>query len=153
MMPVRGMQPALRLTPRWTLRDDRIARAKRLRKQLARARLRDEEEISPDLRSTWAEAIGTLLEEIEQPQPLIRSIRLLYRPDIALACAGSLAKIRAVLVDCSVAVAPGPMRRLRAFLADAARSPLYGYDLEQARQSAHELELAFCLNATDLHTL
>jgi hypothetical protein len=147
------MQPVLRLTPRWTLRDDRVARAKRLRKRLARARLRDEEEVAPDMRATWTETIGTLLEEIGQPQPLIRSIRLPYRRDVALACAGSLAKICAVLVDRSVDVGPGPMRRLRAFLADAARSPLYGYDLEQARQTAHELELAFCMRAGDLHNL
>jgi hypothetical protein len=147
------MQPGLRLTPRWTLTDDRVARAKRLRKQLARARLRDEEEIAPDMRATWAETIDTLLEEIGQPQPLIRSIRLLYRRDVALACAGSLTKICGVLVDRSVDVGPGPMRRLRAFLADAARSPLYGYDLEQARQAAHALELAFSLRTGDLHDL
>jgi hypothetical protein len=64
-----------------------------------------------------------------------------------------LAKIRAVLADRSRDVEAGPMRRLRAFLADAARSPLYGYDLEQARQAAHELELAFCLQVGDLHAL
>jgi hypothetical protein len=147
------MQRVLPAIPRWTLCDDRVARAKRLRKQLARAVLRDDEEAAPDMRATWAETIGTLLDEIERPQPLIRSIRLLYRRDVAQACAASLSTIRAVLVDRSVDVEPAPMRRLRAFLADAARSPLYGYDLEQARQAARELELAFHLRASDLHNL
>jgi hypothetical protein len=143
----------LPVTSRWSLRDDRVAQAKRLRKRLARARLRDEEEVAPELRATWAETIATLLEELEQPQPLIRSIRLLYRRDVAQACAGSLLRIRTVLVDRSLDVEPGPMRRLRAFLAGAARSPLYGYDVEQARQAASELDLAFCLQAGDLHAL
>jgi hypothetical protein len=105
------------------------------------------------MRATWTDTIDTLLEELEHPQPLIRSIRLLYRRDVAQACAPSLAKIRAVLADRSLGVEPGPMRRLRAFLADAARSPLYGYDLEQARREASELELAFCLEPGDLHHL
>jgi hypothetical protein len=147
------MQRVFRLIPRWTLGDDRVAREKRLRRQLAHARLRDEEEVAPDMRAIWAATIGTLLEEIGRPQPLIQSILLSYRRDVALACAGSLAEIRGVLVDRSVDVAPGPMRRLRAFLADAARSPLYGYDVEQARQTAHQLELAFCVRAGDLHNL
>jgi hypothetical protein len=147
------MQPVLPVAQRWTRCDDRVARAKRLRKQLARARLRDEEEVAPDMRATWAETIGSLLEETEKPQPLIRGIRLVYRRDVALACADSLAEIRGALVDRSVDVGPVPMRRLRAFLADAARSPLYGYDREQARRSARELELAFCVRAGDLHNL
>jgi hypothetical protein len=147
------MQRVLRLTPRWTLCGDRVAREKRLRRQLAHARLRDEEEVAPDMRAVWAATIGTLLEEIGRPQPLIQSIRLHYRRDVALACAGPLAEIRGVLVDRSVDVTPDPMRRLRAFLADAARSPLYGYDLELARQTVHQLELAFCVRVGDLRNL
>ena len=71
----------------------------------------------------------------------------LYRRDVAAACAHSLAEIRRVLVDEGATVGPEAMRRLREFLTDGARSPLYRDDVEQARRTAAELAVAFVVPA------
>jgi hypothetical protein len=100
-------------------------------------------------RATWARSIDRLLDEVQQPQPLLRSMRRLYRRDVAAACAGSLTEIRWVLADDTATVRPEAMRRLREFLTDGVRSPLYRADVEQARRTAHELAVAFVVPAHD----
>lgn len=98
-------------------------------------------------RAMWARSIEGLLRELERQQPLMRSARRLYRRDVAAASAHSLTEIRWVLIDHTAIVRPEAMRRLREFLTDGARSPLYRDDAEHARQVAHELAVAFVVPA------
>jgi hypothetical protein len=98
-------------------------------------------------RAIWARSIARLLEELERPQPLMRVARPLYRRDVAVACAHSLIEIQWVLRDEAATVRPEAMRRLRAFLTDGARSPLYRDDPEHALRVAHELAVAFVVPA------
>jgi hypothetical protein len=104
---------------------------------------------TPRARATWARSIDRLLDEVERPQPLLRSMRRLYRRGVAAACAGSLTEIRWVLADDTATVRPEAMRRLREFLTDGVGSPLYGDDAELARRTAHELAVAFVVPAHD----
>lgn len=98
---------------------------------------------TPRARASWSKSIGRQLGEIDRPQPLLRSMRPLYRRDVAIACAPALTEIRWVLDDSSAPVRPEAMRRLRDFLTDGARSPLYRNDPEVARRVAHEIASAF----------
>jgi hypothetical protein len=94
-------------------------------------------------RARFARSIELLLAELERPEPRLRSMRRLYRRDVAAACAHSLTEIRWVLVDQTAPVRPEDMRALRSFLIDGARSPLYRDDAERARRVSHELAVAF----------
>jgi hypothetical protein len=94
-------------------------------------------------RATWSKSIGHLLNEIDRPQPVLRSMRPLYRRDVAIACAPALTEIRWVLEDSSAPIRPEAVRRLREFLTDGAGSPLYGNDAHVARRVAHEIATAF----------
>jgi hypothetical protein len=105
------------------------------------------DDTTPRARALWARSIARLLDEIDRPQPRMRSARPLYRRDVAAACTHSLTEIRWVLVDETAAVRPEAMRRLRTFLTDGAGSPLYHGDPEQARRTAHELAAAFVIPA------
>ena len=98
-------------------------------------------------RARWARSIARLLEDLDRRQPLMRSARPLYRRDVAAACAHPLTEIRWVLVDGTATVRPEAMRRLRAFLTDGTRSPLYRDDPERAQRAAHELAAAFVVSA------
>ena len=97
------------------------------------------DDTTPEMRASWASSIAMLLEEIEQPQPLVRSLRCGYRKDVARACAPALIAIHDLLDDTSARVTADAMWLLREFLCDRAHSPLYGYDLEHARLHASEL--------------
>jgi hypothetical protein len=98
-------------------------------------------------RASWAKAIGTLLSEIDRPQPRFRSLRPLYRRDVLLACAPALTEIRWVLEDSAAHVRPEAMRRLRDFLTDGASSPFYGDDPLVAGRVGHEIASAFVVPA------
>jgi hypothetical protein len=95
----------------------------------------------------WARSIARLVQELERPESLLRAATRLYRRDVAAACAPSLNEIRWVLVDDAAAVRPEAMRRLRAFMTDGARSPLYRDEPEHARRTARELAVAFAVFA------
>jgi hypothetical protein len=94
-------------------------------------------------RAMWARSIARLVQELEHPESLLRAATRLYRRDVAAACAASLDQVRWVLVDDAAVVRPEAMRRLRAFMTDGARSPLYRDEPEHARRTARELALAF----------
>jgi hypothetical protein len=98
-------------------------------------------------RANWAKAIGTLLNEIDRPQPRLRSLHPLYRRDVLFACAPALTEIRWVLEDSAAPVRPEAMRRLRDFLTDGASSPFYGDDPLVAGRVAHEIARAFVVPA------
>jgi hypothetical protein len=98
-------------------------------------------------RVMWARSIARLVQELERPESLLRAATRLYRRDVAAACAPSLNEIRWVLVDDAAAVRPEAMRRLRAFMTDGARSPLYRDEPEHARRTARELAVAFAFFA------
>jgi hypothetical protein len=98
-------------------------------------------------RATWARSIARLLDDLERPRIPLRSMRPLYRRDVAGACAHSLIEVRWVLLDDTAVVRPEAMRRLRSFLTDGTSSPLFGSDPEQARRVAHELAVAFVVPA------
>ncbi|MDX6570606.1 MAG: hypothetical protein QOH15_3184 [Gaiellales bacterium] len=105
------------------------------------------DDTTPHARAMWARSIARLLAELERPQSLVRAANRLYRREVAGACAPSLTEIRWVLVDDAATVRPETMRRLRTFLTDGARSPLYHDDPELARRTAHELAVAFVVFA------
>jgi hypothetical protein len=98
-------------------------------------------------RANWAKAIGTLLNEIDRPQPRLRSLHPLYRRDVLFACAPALTEIRWVLEDSAAPVRPEAMRRLRDFLTDGASSPFYGDDPLVAGRVGHEIARAFVVPA------
>ena len=52
-----------------------------------------------------------------------------------------------MLLDGTATVRPEAMRRLRVFLTDGARSPLYRDDPARAHRAAHELAVAFVVPA------
>jgi hypothetical protein len=95
----------------------------------------------------WARSIARLLDESGHPQSLMRSAGRLYRHDVAAACRHSMHEIQRVLLDDAATVRPEAMVRLRAFLTDGARSPLYGDRPEHARRAARELAVAFVVPA------
>ena len=98
-------------------------------------------------RTTWARSIEHLIREIDRPQPLLRSMRPIYRRNVAAAAVPALTEIRWVLVDDQATVKPEAMARLREFLTDGSRSPLYHDDPEAPRRVAHELASAFVVPA------
>jgi hypothetical protein len=102
---------------------------------------------TPRARASWARSIDGLLADVERRQPLLRSMRSIFRRDVVRACAPSLLEIRAVLVDPSAEVRPEAMRPLRDFITDGSRSPLIRGELEPARRVADELAITFVLNA------
>jgi hypothetical protein len=102
---------------------------------------------TPRARASWARSIDGLLAETERRQPLLRSMRSIFRRDVVRACSPSLLEIRGVLVDPSAEVRPEAMRRLRDFITDGTRSPLVRGELEPARRVAHELALTFVIDA------
>ena len=104
-------------------------------------------DVAPRSCATWARSIEHLIRDIERPQPLLRSMRPLYRRSVAAAAVPALTEIRWVLVDDEASVTPEAMYRLREFLTDGGRSPLFGYDPEAARRAAHELASAFVVPA------
>jgi hypothetical protein len=95
----------------------------------------------------WARSIARLVQELERPESLLVAATRLHRRDVAAACAPSLNEIRSVLVDDAAAVRPEVMRRLRAFMTDGARSPLFRDEPEHARRTARELAVAFAFFA------
>jgi hypothetical protein len=101
---------------------------------------------TPRARVRWAKSIAKLADELRKPQSPIRSVRRLYRPDVAAACTPELIEIESVLRDPAARVRPEAMRRLRAFLTDAG-SPLYRDKPEAAHRSARELASAFVVPA------
>jgi hypothetical protein len=102
---------------------------------------------TPRARASWARSIDSLLADADRRQPLLRSMRSIFRPAVVRACAPSLLEIRSILVDPSAEVRPEAMRRLRDFITDGSRSPLIRGELEAARRVAEELAIAFTLNA------
>jgi hypothetical protein len=102
---------------------------------------------TPRGRKIWARSIQHLIGELDRPQPLLRSFRPLYRREVAAACVPALTEIRWALLDDTVAVRPEAMARLRDFMTDGGRSPLYRDDPEAARRAAHELASAFVVPA------
>jgi hypothetical protein len=104
-------------------------------------------DMTPRARASWARSIDGLLADADKRQPLLRSMRSIFRPAVVRACAPSLREIRTVLVDPTAAVRPETMRRLREFITDGSRSPLVRGELEPARRTAEELAIAFTLNA------
>jgi hypothetical protein len=102
---------------------------------------------TPRARATWAKSIEHLIGEIGRPQPLLRSMRPLYRRDVAAACVPALTEIRWVLVDDTAFVRPEAMARLRGFMTDGGRSPLFRDDPDGARRAARELASAFVIPA------
>jgi hypothetical protein len=107
----------------------------------------ERDDTTPRARETWARSIDGLLKDIDRPQPLLRSMRPLYRREVAAASAPSLNEIRWVLADQTTTVRPEAVRRLREFLTDGARSPLFHDDAEQARRRAREIAAAFVVPA------
>jgi hypothetical protein len=102
---------------------------------------------TPRARATWAKSIQRLIADVDRPQPLLRSMRPLYRRDVAAACVPALTEIRWVLAGAAAFVRPEAMARLRAFMTDGTRSPLYRDEPEVARRVAHELASAFVVPA------
>jgi hypothetical protein len=102
---------------------------------------------TPRARASWARSIDGLLADADRRQPLLRSMRSIFRPAVVRACAPSLLEIRSVLVDPSADVRPETMRRLRDLITDGSRSPLIRGELEPARRVAAELAVAFAVNA------
>jgi hypothetical protein len=98
-------------------------------------------------RASWSRSIGRLLSEVDRPSPVLRSMRPIYRRDVARACAPALAEIRWVLDDRSAPVRPEAVRRLRDFLTYGGGSPLFGDDPKGARRGARELAAAFVVPA------
>jgi hypothetical protein len=107
---------------------------------------------TPRARASWARSIESLIRDIDRPQPLLRSMRPIYRRDVAAAAVPALTEIRWVLVDEQAIVRPEAMARLREFLTDGSRSPLYHDDPEAARRLAHELASAFVVPASSYAT-
>lgn len=104
-------------------------------------------DMTPRARATWARSIEHLIGDLDRRQPLLRSMRPVYRRNVAVTAVPALTEIRWVLVDDQASVTPEAMSRLREFLTDGSRSPLYGYDPEAARRAAHELASAFVVPA------
>lgn len=67
----------------------------------------------------------------------------LLRPDVVWSCVPALHSIKEVLADPSRDVSPQAIRRLRAFLTDGARSPLFRDDPDKAREAVEALAVAF----------
>ena len=82
-----------------------------------------DDDMTPRARATWARSIEHLIRDIDRPQPLLRSMRPIYRRNVAAAAVPALTEIRWVLVDDQASVTPEAMSRLREFLTDGSRSP------------------------------
>jgi hypothetical protein len=105
------------------------------------------DDTTPRARAMWARSIDRLLAEVGRAPSPLRTVRRLYRRDVALASAPALLEIEEVLLDPTAAVRPEAMRRLRAFLTDGGRSRLYRDDPEAARRAAREIAAAFVVPA------
>jgi hypothetical protein len=99
-------------------------------------------------RASWSRSIERLLSEIDGRSAVLRSMRPIYRRDVARACAPALTEIRWVLDDRSAPLRPEAIRRLRDFLSYGTGSPLFGDDPRVARRGAREIAAAFVVPAT-----
>ena len=70
------------------------------------------DDTTPRARATWARSIERLIREIDRPQPLLRSMRPIYRRDVAAAAVPALTEIRWVLIDDQATVEAGARRRI-----------------------------------------
>jgi hypothetical protein len=98
-------------------------------------------------RRRWAGSIERLLQEADRPDGWrdAHGIRPVYEPQVLRACALPLRQIRDVLLDTSVEVPTGHLRRLWMFTCEGSVSSLLGYSPEAAHRGAVELRSAFVM--------